>query len=62
MNSADDLLWGVAAIGAAIGRTDRQIYHMVAPGLLPAKKIGATWVASRRKLLASIVGDDEAAA
>jgi hypothetical protein len=58
----DDLLWGVREIGAAIRRNDRQTYHLLERGLIPGKKVGASWVASRRKLLASIVGDDEAAA
>jgi len=60
--SPDDLLWGVAEIGKAIRRTDRQTYHLLAQGLLPARKVGASWVASRRKLFAALMGDDKAGA
>jgi hypothetical protein len=59
--SPDDLLWGVAEIGKAIRRTDRQVYHLLARGLLPGRKVGASWVASRRKLLAALTGDQGAA-
>jgi len=58
----NDLLWGVAEIGKAIHRTNRQTYHLLARGLLPGRKIGASWVASRRKLFAALMGDDERAA
>jgi hypothetical protein len=61
-NTEDDLLWGVSEIGKAIRRTDRQVYHLLARGLLPGRKIGASWVASRRKLLAALLGDDESGA
>ena len=58
-DSPDDLLWGVHEIGAAIRRTDRQAYHLLAKGLLPGRKIGASWVASRRKLFAALKGDEK---
>jgi len=54
-------LWGVAEIAKAIRRTDRQTYHLLSRELLPAHKIGAAWVASRRKLLAALMGDEGAA-
>ena len=59
---ADDLLWGVREIGKAIRRSDRQTYHLLMRGLLPGRKIGASWVASRRKLLAALMGDNESGA
>jgi hypothetical protein len=50
--SSTDLVWGADAIGAVIGRTDRQIYHLLASGALKsAKRIGGRWVASRAALL-----------
>ena len=61
IESPDDLLWGVREIGKAIRRSERQVYHLLAQRLLPGRKIGASWVASRRKLLAALMGDDEAA-
>ena len=50
--SNTDLVWGADAIGAVIGRTNRQIYHLLASGALKsAKRIGGRWVASRAALL-----------
>jgi hypothetical protein len=34
---------------------------MLENGTLPAKRVGNRWVASRRKLLAALTGDDGAA-
>ena len=59
--SPDDLLWGVREIGKAIHRTNRQTYHLLERGLLPGRKVGASWVASRRKLFAALMGDEGAA-
>jgi hypothetical protein len=47
-----DLIWGVSAIARTIGRTDRQTFHMVSTGELPARKIGSRWVIERNKLVA----------
>ncbi|MBO0905570.1 hypothetical protein [Jiella sonneratiae] len=49
-NDALDLLWGIAAIAAFIGRTERQTYHMLVSGHLPAKQVGERWVAKREAL------------
>jgi hypothetical protein len=57
-----DVLWGASAIARAIGRSERSTFHMLASGLLPAKRVGGRWCASRRKLLAALTGDDGAAA
>ncbi|MAY30569.1 MAG: hypothetical protein CL627_15430 [Aurantimonas sp.] len=56
-SSAIDLIWGVNAIARAIGRTDRQTFHMVSTGELPAKKIGNRWVIERSKLIAHFTED-----
>ena len=45
-----DLVWGVGAIAKLIGRTERQTFHLVQSGQLPAKKVGNRWVAERGKL------------
>jgi hypothetical protein len=55
-----DLLWGAEAIGKAIGRSPRAIFHMLEAGLLPAKRVGRRWVASREKLLRAVIGDEAA--
>ena len=36
----DRPLWGAAAIGAEINRTERQAHYMLERGLLPAEKVG----------------------
>jgi len=57
-----DLVWGCAAIAEVIGRSERSVFHLLSRGLLPAKRVGGRWCASRRKLLAALSGDDEVAA
>lgn len=52
-----DVLWEVAAIAAVIGRTERQTFHLLSTGQLPAKKVGGRWVASRTKLISYLIGD-----
>ncbi|TBG20636.1 DNA-binding protein [Rhizobium johnstonii] len=54
---SEDLVWGISAIARVIGRTDRQTYHMLDTGALPAKRVGGRWVASRKKLLSFLVDD-----
>jgi len=55
-----DLVWGAESIGAVIGRTAKQTYHLLENKRLPARKIGDQWVANRRALK-SIAPDGEAA-
>jgi hypothetical protein len=46
-----DLLWGAAAIGEVIGRTPKQVFHMLESGHIPpARKKGGKWVVSESKL------------
>jgi hypothetical protein len=47
---ADDLLWGVKAISDEINRSERQTFHLLENGHLPAKKKGGRWCASRAGL------------
>jgi hypothetical protein len=49
---SDDLVWGAEAIGAEINKGARATYYMLERKLIPAAKIGESWVASRRKLRA----------
>lgn len=46
-----DLIWEVSEIAKLIGRTERQTFHLLSAGQLPAKKVGNRWVASRSKLI-----------
>jgi hypothetical protein len=50
--SSLDLIWEVAEIAKIIGRTNRQTFHMLNKGEIPAKKVGGRWVAERSKLIA----------
>jgi hypothetical protein len=52
----DRPLWGASAIAQVIGRTERQVFHLLENGHLPAEKIGKIWVSTPRRLLARIVG------
>jgi hypothetical protein len=57
----DAPVWGAEAIGAVINKPPRAVFHLLENGLLPAKKVGGRWVASRKKLLALVMGDETAA-
>ncbi|PDT80045.1 hypothetical protein [Sinorhizobium sp. BJ1] len=46
-----DLIWEVTEIARLIGRTERQTFHMLQSGQLPAKKVGGRWVAERGTLI-----------
>ncbi len=51
MNAYDvDLLHGVRAIGEVLGLTERQTYHLIRDGRVPAFKLGGT-LCSRRSVL-----------
>jgi hypothetical protein len=56
-----DLVWGAIAIGKVIGRNPRQAFFLLENGLVPAKKVGERWVASRKKLLATLTDEGRAA-
>lgn len=49
--TSPEWLWGASAIARAIGRTDKQTFHMLSQGVLPAKKVGERWVAERGQLM-----------
>ena len=52
-----DLLWEVTEIAKGIGRTERQTFHLLQSGELPAKKVGGRWVAERGQLIRFFMGD-----
>ena len=55
---APDVVWGCAAIAAVIGRSERSTFHLLEKRLLPAKRVGGRWCASRRRLLAALTSDE----
>ena len=52
-----DLVWGISGIAKLIGRTDRQAYHMLVQGHLPARQVGGRWVASRSEIERFFLGE-----
>jgi hypothetical protein len=43
----DRPVWGATAIGREINRTERQVHHLLAKGLIKsARRIGGRWCAS----------------
>ena len=55
--TAPDLVWGCSEIARVIGRTERATFHLLKSQLLPAKRVGGRWCASRRKLIEALTGD-----
>ena len=53
----DTPVWGAAAIARVINRTERQAFHLLERGHLPADKVGKLWVSTPRKLLARVLGE-----
>lgn len=43
-------LWGAKLIAAAIGKSVRQTFFLLEKGYIPARKVGAQWVADRQVL------------
>lgn len=45
------VIWGSEAIGAAIGRSKRQVHYMLDQGELPgARKVSGRWAITRKRL------------
>jgi hypothetical protein len=52
----DKPLWGAAAIGEEIGKTESQAFHLLEAGHLPATKIGRQWASTKRRLRQRFAG------
>ena len=50
----DTPIWGAEAIAHEINKPVRATYHLLEQGLLPAKKVGGSWVSTPRRLQAGI--------
>jgi hypothetical protein len=48
----DDLLMGVAAIAAELGERPRRVEYLLGRGLIPGRRVGRRWYASRAALRA----------
>ena len=53
-----DLIWGAEAIGEYIDANPRRTFYYLQNGLIPAKKVGELWVASRKSLHRHFLGED----
>jgi hypothetical protein len=53
---AGDLIWGAAAIAAELGVEERRAFYLLDQRLIPARKIGALWCASRQQLRDAFLG------
>jgi hypothetical protein len=45
-----DLIWGAQSIAKEIERTERQTYHLLETGRLPAEKVAGRWCSARSRL------------
>jgi len=50
------VLWGAKAIADYIGRSPRQVYHLLETGKLPAQRLGQRWVTTKSRLKAHLSG------
>jgi hypothetical protein len=44
------LIWGADSIAREIGVSRRRAFYLLESGLIPAKKIGGRWCATREEL------------
>jgi hypothetical protein len=52
-----DILWGVEAIAAHIGRNVRQTYYLLQTQKVPAQKVGALWVGRKSTIDRALSGE-----
>jgi hypothetical protein len=57
-----DILWGADAIGAYLNVPRRRAFYILERQLIPARKIGGSWVATRSELRDFLTGGKKAAA
>lgn len=51
-----DVLWGATAIAKELNVSRRRAFYLLEKRLLPARKIGDSWVSTRSELLAAVRG------
>ena len=50
----DRPVWGAKAIGEVVNKSEKAAFYLLSRGLLPAEKVGESWVSTPRKLLQRI--------
>lgn len=58
---ADDTLESVAKIAPCIGKTERQVFHMLETGVLPGYKLAGKWHLRKSRYLKFIEEQERAA-
>jgi hypothetical protein len=53
----DDIIWTAARIAREVGLDRGAAYRLLSHGLLPAKRVGRKWVASRDQLRRALTGE-----
>jgi hypothetical protein len=53
----DRPIWGVKAIAIEANLTERQTYHALERGYLPASKAGRKWVTTSRRIRSVFTGE-----
>jgi hypothetical protein len=56
----DEVLWGARKIGERVGLSERQASDKLQRGLLPAKKIGDSWVSTAQALRTAVTPEFKA--
>ena len=56
----DRPVWGAAAIGRVIRRSEAEVFYLLGNGLLDANKIGGRWTSTPRRLLNSLTSSSTA--
>jgi hypothetical protein len=57
----DEPIYGAEEIGRVVKMTERQAFHALESGYLPATKVGRKWASTPRRLLAHFSGSKPAA-
>lgn len=50
-------VWGARAIGRVIGKTPAETFYLLKTGVIPATKVGDSWVAYPSRLRARLRGE-----
>ena len=51
-----NVIWGAKRIGKLIGVNERQAFHLLQTGKIPAKKVGSLWCAEENQIREFITG------
>jgi hypothetical protein len=54
LDPLDRPVWGAEAIGAVVGKTEAEAFHLLGTKVLDADKAGGRWVSTPRRVLKSI--------